>query len=728
MAEGYGVPDVAVPGVALPRPSRAHEVDGGQRLLNLVPTPTWECGTKTAKIWEPGYTLSPATENWARHVREADRDQPALAIGFVGATSAGKSWLVSKLQSEGAAQPARFEQSFAGGVDLQSMTSDINLYLDPVDQIYYVDFEGTYGTLPLQYYAADMAKVVQRCADVASWEGKRRQALKESFQPAVAYLMCDVVVFLTREKLVCRRALEECEQFARAANARVSSALPPALIIVQNCCRPSEGIFDPEKCTEAFRRAHFSASRWNYDDPLQEGAGGQVSSAAAQWAEYFRSIDCFCLPDEYTFCKRSGFDGEEVCKEVLMKLKATMKTRLEEGLPARIETGVSLHQFQWFAALSSLCGIINDQETVAMSAIYIHAGATSGGVNELKSLLLQIMHPTKRSDVVDPQDFQLRLGVAIGIIARFAVRHDLAEDEIRQVVKYLSLLFPCGALAPPDVERADGSTEPVPCGQLLLFHKGLHRSSCLVRTVEAGWLQHLSEWLQGGVTHAWPGEFCCLESLKEVWDHGVLTASVLEQVEEYKVEKCLEGVSPKVGTPWVLKAHSSLSTSGLKVTQDATRLCVVCTDAGSDGANLWKLWATSSVDCLPVCGHCYAIMESNGLCKGATVAPASINNIREGRKCEACKEKPGRVIMTQGTAEAEYVEAKADHRLQPCRCLVCRKCAEKVAWSERSVCPICGMRVQWLADERALIATGWRVTRPTATRPDKCGICVSRAK
>ena len=76
-----------------------------------------------------------------------------------------------------------------------------------------------------------------------------------------------------------------------------------------------------------------------------------------------------------------------------------------------------------------------------------------------------------------------RLGVAIGIIARFAVRHDLAEDEIHQaasspvieartqprwtvlgakqlvqVVKYLSLLFPCGALAPPAVERADGSS------------------------------------------------------------------------------------------------------------------------------------------------------------------------------------------------------------------------------------------------------------------------------
>ena len=31
-----------------------------------------------------------------------------------------------------------------------------------------------------------------------------------------------------------------------------------------------------------------------------------------------------------------------------------------------------------------------------MSAIYIHAGAAAGGVNELKSVLLQIMHPMKR--------------------------------------------------------------------------------------------------------------------------------------------------------------------------------------------------------------------------------------------------------------------------------------------------------------------------------------------
>merc|ERR1719235_1835043 len=116
---------------------------------------------------------------------------------------------------------------------------------------------------------------MDRCQDPGAWEAKRRQALKESFQPTIAYLACNVVIFMTREKLVCRRALEECEQFAVAANARVVSALPPALVIVQNCCRPSEGLFRSAQCTEAFRQTH-------------------LMSGLADWQKYFRSIDCFC--------------------------------------------------------------------------------------------------------------------------------------------------------------------------------------------------------------------------------------------------------------------------------------------------------------------------------------------------------------------------------------------------------------------------------------------------
>ena len=47
--------------------------------------------------------------------------------------------------------------------------------------------------------------------------------------------------------------------------------------------------------------------------------------------------------------------------------------------------------------------------------------------------------------------------MALGITARFVVRHDLKDDEAMQIVKYILSLFPCGALAPSSVQRADGS-------------------------------------------------------------------------------------------------------------------------------------------------------------------------------------------------------------------------------------------------------------------------------
>eukprot|EP00913_Durusdinium_trenchii_P004068 g3770.t1 len=76
---------------------------------------------------------------------------------------------------------------------------------------------------------------------------------------------------------------------------------------------------------------------------------------------------------------------------------------------------------------------------------------------------------------------------------------------------------------------------------------------------------------------------------------------------------------------------------GLKVVQDTSRLCIICTDPGSESGGFWKLWSSSANDQLPVCVHCYKIMEINSLCKGGTVEPmVSTNMTREGRRCEAC--------------------------------------------------------------------------------------------
>lgn len=53
-----------------------------------------------------------------------------------------------------------------------------------------------------------------------------------------------------------------------------------------------------------------------------------------------------------------------------------------------------------------------------MSAIYIHAGAVAGGVNELKSVLLQLMHPMKSNAELKLQ--QLNLFLCLFLIAKAA--------------------------------------------------------------------------------------------------------------------------------------------------------------------------------------------------------------------------------------------------------------------------------------------------------------------
>lgn len=676
----------------------SHEADASHRLLNLTPTPIWERPKAPAKNqelrWGAGYSLSPAIDVWAGRVRNADPSRPARVVGAIGATSAGKSWLVGKLLDDSTAKPSRLEEQF-DGMTLQSMTSDINLYSDNENEVYYLDFEGTYGTQPLQVGTAGlMSGVMERCQDPRAWEGKRRQALKECFQPSLAYLTCNVVIFVTREKLVCSRALEECEHFAQAANGRVVSALPPALILVQNCCRPSEGIFNPAQCTSAFMQTHFG--------------GG-----AADWQQYFRTIDCFCIPDEYLVCKRSGFDGEEVCGGVLQSLRRTLKVRLEEDAFFRLQHQVRLSQLQWFSVVSALCRIVNDLETVSMSSLYMHVGASSGGLGELKSVLLLVMSSKLACNVSVRQQVQ----IALGIIARFAVRHEMQQDECEQLLNYLRGLFPCGAVASKEVQPFDRSTHQVSCCQMRLFHNGLHRSSILVRTVEADWLQGLGEWLRGGVTHAWPGEFECHPSFLELDEPAGLTADLTEEIEAYKLQKCLEGLATEVGSPWVLKSYASLQNFSSKLRKDVSQMCVICMAKGVNPGFFSRIWLPPEGSHLSACQHCFAILEKHDLCR----PDAGVNAVSDQR-CEACA---GRDPWS-GVRRTKAEKRLADHRLFPCRCSVCKECAEASLIQDQPACPLCGQPLQRVVDERALANSTWpaavRRSRRNSQDPRSCSI------
>lgn len=682
----------------------SREADARHRLLNLTPTPRWEhvppaAGRRRCE-WGAAYALSPAVDVWAESVRCADPARPARVVGVVGATSAGKSWLIGKLLDDGSAKPSRLEEQF-DGVTLQSMTSDINVYADSENDIYYMDFEGTYGTQPLQMEADVHRIAMERCSDVRAWEVKRRQALKESFQPAIAYLTCNVVIFVTREKLVCSRSLEECEHFAQAANGRVVSALPPALVLVQNCCRPSEGLFNPAQCTAAFSQTH-------------------PRSETMEWQSYFRTIDCFCIPEEYLVCKRTGFDGEDVCREVVESLRRTVRSRLAEDMAFRWRNQVNLSQLQWFSVVSALCRIVNDSDTVQMASLYMRVGATTGELGELQSVLVPLMARNASNERTSVSD---RIQTALGIIARFAVRRELSDEDIDRSVVYLLDLFPCGAAASNEVACFDGSRQPVLCGQMRLFHSLMHRSSALVKTVGADWWQGLSEWFRGGVTHAWLGEFSCHDAFREFDDRARLRSALNEEIEGYKLEKCLEGLAPQVGSPWVVKAHASLHRSGGRLRKDVSQMCLICMAKGVSPGFFNRIWLPSEGGHHPACEHCFAILERHNLCG----QPGDVWD----QQCAACLRRDG----WPGARRPPVERRLADHRLFPCKCSVCIVCVDALVLHDFPACPVCGQPTRWIVDERELITSSW----PAAVRREghsrlaeqprsSCNTCVGRRR
>mmetsp|Transcript_54259 Transcript_54259/g.129332 ORF Transcript_54259/g.129332 Transcript_54259/m.129332 type:complete len:736 (-) Transcript_54259:113-2320(-) len=677
----------------------AREVDAANRLLNLVPAPTLLHHCFDDERWIPAYALSPATSIWTHRVRSASVQMPARVVGVVGATSAGKSWLISKLQEEVGPRPVRLEEQF-DGMTLQSMTSDINMYTDLDGSLYYIDFEGTYGTLPLLTDKEEHQEVMGRCPNARAWEAKRRQSLKEYYQPVIAYLTCNVVIFVTREKLVCRRSLDECEQFVQAANARVVSSLTPALILVQNCCRPTEGIFDGAKCTEAFMHTHF---------------GDNLS----YFQKFFRSIDCFCVPDEFLVCKRTGFDGEDVSKKVIESMKQTIRMRIAEDLAVRQQNQVLLSQVQWYTVLSALCRIVNDRETVHMTTLCARASESCQGIGELKAALLRLMSEEQGS-----RDAKLRMKAAFGIAARFIVRRELPKEDVTEIAHYLLSLFPCGGIASGGVKRFDGNDGPVCCGRMRLMHESLHRSAVLVKTADAGWLQGVSEWFRGGIIHAWSGSFECHPDFTDINTLAGTRNAIEQEIEVYKVEKCLEGLSPEVGGPWAKLAFQSLHATGMDVRKDMSRMCLVCTAAGVEAGYLAWFWPPPQGNHLPVCELCYGTLERLDLVGPDAGVIALENPTSSEQHCEACINR-----WDTSRRVGQRPRNTADHRLLPCKCPVCASCAVRVAAARHPICPLCDKRFRWSVDERALLRTGWpQSTRPRAKRDCArgCGCTSSR--
>lgn len=342
-----------------------------------------------------------------------------------------------------------------------------------------------------------------------------------------------------------------------------------------------------------------------------------------------------------------------------------------------------------------------------MSSVYLRASATSDGLGDLKSALFQLMTSGSNEGVGGRSGKDIvskRLQMAFGLIARFVVRRDLSSTDIEETAQYLLTLFPCGALAAVGVECFDGSKRPVTCGQLRIFHCELHRSSVLVKTVDADWMKSLSEWFNGGVTHAWPGPFICHSSFEAFDRADVVGSAIQKEIEGYRLEKCLEGLSREVGTPWLMRAHESLRGSSLKIRRDLSKMCLICTAKGVDPGFIARMWVPPDGNHLPACQHCHGILEKHGL--STLDARATTEYAGEegawNERCAVCSQRRGwRSSGLEGGARS------ASHRICPCKCPVCESCAEFAASTHRFACPLCGQPFTWMTDERALLQTGW---------------------
>jgi len=151
-------------------------------------------------------------------------------------------------------------------------------------------------------------------------------------------------------------------------------------------------------------------------------------------------------------------------------------------------------------------------------------------------------------------------------------------------------------------------------------------------------------------------------------------------------------------------------------------MCAICMTKGGSPGFFSRLWLPPEGGHLSLCSHCHGILEKHGLC-----GPLAREEAHDAC-CESCADRD----PWSGVVRPKFEHRLADHRLQPCRCSLCRSCAETVIVQDLSSCPVCGQVVRWIVDERALATTGWTASarrsrrKHDAQRSCSIGECASR--
>merc|ERR1712232_832872 len=154
---------------------------------------------------------------------------------------------------------------------------------------------------------------------------------------------------------------------------------------------------------------------------------------------------------------------------------------------------------------------------------------------------------------------------------------------------------------------------------------------------------------------------------------------------------------------------------------DHRRMCVICTSRSEEEETMWQIFKPRPTgNGFAVCSDCWKVLHDHGLCEGSSreILDADSQKVQRCLACAIALDRPRGSILEDifGGTRPYYRQLQAehrhaDHRLRPCRCPICRKCAERVG-SQSHFCPLCETRVTNISDERALLETGWLSARP----------------
>jgi len=243
-------------------------------------------------------------------------------VTFVGATHVGKSTMIRQLVSTGNCVPAvaAINNYFPTTGNVHLYSSDMH-FLNEANApglINLIDLEGSNSPSIPQYVLNSLTSQLKKLVTEQSLIERRRKQVNQNL-PRFAYVMSDVVVYISEGSWANTEYRDNVVAFANAAVENVASAIRPCLIIVHNKCGPHE-VMDVDKMTEKFISLHDSE-----ENPLLK--------------KLYESVACISMPDWY--------HDQDLFDKQVSQLKRLISDMLELQQKKRQRLGCLLSQQQW---------------------------------------------------------------------------------------------------------------------------------------------------------------------------------------------------------------------------------------------------------------------------------------------------------------------------------------------------------------------------------------------